>query len=378
MVTFAEMRKRMEEARKRYSSRPRHGPGRQTEGAGCRQAAGSRRDVKETGSARPSRSGARQAVLTIVMREKGKTLEEGGGLVMTNTCGSRRRSRRSMSSRDFREVFQGDLRRHLHRHGRRAGQGGFGIPPGFAAMAERMAAETRSCRARLLSTTRRGREKRRADEGGGAQQAGRRRRPQRHARRQANARSGGAAQQRTKALTTTDETLSIGTTVASAGPGDSGRIQEKKRGSKLRCPRAEQDEEASASRRRFLHAVPAAVAGAVATKALAQGSRRRTDQAGDARLRREDRGPRAAQRRGSGDHRRAEQPPPDLSAAARHAGADGHRAGDHVQAVVARQGAERAGDARRADQVREAAADAEAAGQSRRGRVLAGRASSRR
>ena len=60
-------------------------------------------------------------------------------------------------------------------------------------------------------------------------------------------------------------------------------------------------------------------------------------------------------------------------AAADH-GAAGHRAGLRVQAVAAGQGAERPGDAWRADQVHEAARDAEAAGQSRGRRVLAGHA----
>jgi hypothetical protein len=85
VVTFAEMRRQMEEMRERLAQQTAQA------GEADRPAGDASQDVEidvnvqETGE-RKSIAGhdTRQVVLTLTLRQKGKTLEEGGGIVMTN------------------------------------------------------------------------------------------------------------------------------------------------------------------------------------------------------------------------------------------------------------------------------------------------------
>ena len=130
------------------------------------------------------------------------------------------------------------------------------------------------------------------------------------------------------------------------------------------------------SRRKFLKAVPTAVAGAVAAKAYAQAPAqnagpvtseiiRAAEMIDGVKFTSEEAA--AAAQCGQQQPRRVQPAPADRHPA-------GHRARVHLQALVAGQGTKGPGDARRARQIHKAAAHAEAAGQSRGRRVLAGHA----
>ena len=86
VTTFAEMRKRMEEARQKAAEQQ----SRSGEGPAAEKNEGKEIeidfDLKETGQKRVINGfDAREVVMTVIAREKGKTLEESGGMVMTNT-----------------------------------------------------------------------------------------------------------------------------------------------------------------------------------------------------------------------------------------------------------------------------------------------------
>jgi len=91
VTTFAELRKRMEDAQKKAEADARQEPAKAAEPAPAPKAAPADDkqidvdfDVKDTG-ARKTINGfdTHQVVMTITVREKGKTLEESGGLVLT-------------------------------------------------------------------------------------------------------------------------------------------------------------------------------------------------------------------------------------------------------------------------------------------------------
>ena len=92
VVTFAEMRGKMEEARKKAEEDARKAQAQETKDTKKEEKTGEKPpevevdfDVKETGQ-RKTINGfdTREVVMTIAMREKGKTLEQSGGLVMTS------------------------------------------------------------------------------------------------------------------------------------------------------------------------------------------------------------------------------------------------------------------------------------------------------
>lgn len=91
VTTFAELRREMEEAQKKAAEDARKAQ--REEGGGASQSPSSNEapqevevdfDVKNTGQTKTiSGFNTRQAIMTVTVREKGKTLEQGGGLVMT-------------------------------------------------------------------------------------------------------------------------------------------------------------------------------------------------------------------------------------------------------------------------------------------------------
>jgi hypothetical protein len=93
MTTFAEMRRRLEEARQKLEAEARKAEAEASKAEPAKDAKPEQKDpqvevdfdVKETG-ARKTLNGfdTRQVVMTITMREKGKTLEQAGGLVITS------------------------------------------------------------------------------------------------------------------------------------------------------------------------------------------------------------------------------------------------------------------------------------------------------
>jgi hypothetical protein len=85
VMTFAEMRRRMEEARKRAEEEARKAEGREEKPAEKGREVEVDFTVRETGERRAINGfDTKQAIMTITVREKGKTLEEAGGLVMTS------------------------------------------------------------------------------------------------------------------------------------------------------------------------------------------------------------------------------------------------------------------------------------------------------
>jgi hypothetical protein len=87
VTTFAELRKKLQEAQERAAKQAKDTPKEQREPAG-QQPSGKEVevdfDMKDTGQTK-SIAGydARQVIMTVTVREKGKTLDESGGLVLT-------------------------------------------------------------------------------------------------------------------------------------------------------------------------------------------------------------------------------------------------------------------------------------------------------
>lgn len=92
VVTFAEIRRRMEEARRRAEEEQRKAEAEQAKEQKKEEKTAEKEpqmevdfDVKETGQKKAINGfDTRQVVMTITMREKGKTLEQSGGLVITS------------------------------------------------------------------------------------------------------------------------------------------------------------------------------------------------------------------------------------------------------------------------------------------------------
>lgn len=93
-ITFAEVRRRLEEARKKAEEEARKADARDTkDGKDAEKAEQAEKapemevdfDVKETGQKKALNGfDTKQVVMTITLREKGKTLEQSGGLVLTS------------------------------------------------------------------------------------------------------------------------------------------------------------------------------------------------------------------------------------------------------------------------------------------------------
>ena len=91
VTTFAELRRRLEEARKKAEEDARKEAGKEKEAEKPQAADPNAKqveidfDVKNTGAKKPINGfDTHQAVMTITAREKGKTLEQGGGMVVTS------------------------------------------------------------------------------------------------------------------------------------------------------------------------------------------------------------------------------------------------------------------------------------------------------
>jgi hypothetical protein len=90
VTTFAELRRKMEEARKKAEEDARKGAGKEKENEKPQQADPNAKqveidfDLKNTGEKKTINGfDTHQAVMTVTVREKGKTLEQGGGMVVT-------------------------------------------------------------------------------------------------------------------------------------------------------------------------------------------------------------------------------------------------------------------------------------------------------
>jgi hypothetical protein len=85
VTTFEELRRRMREAREKAQKDAEKEPGREPQKSGEPEKEFEVDfDVKETGQKKPLAGyDTREVIMTITVREKGKTLEDGGGIVMT-------------------------------------------------------------------------------------------------------------------------------------------------------------------------------------------------------------------------------------------------------------------------------------------------------
>jgi hypothetical protein len=84
VTTFAELRRRMEEAQKRAQEAGKKEQGKSTPAPQNEQQMEIDVDVKNTGQTKALNGfDTHETIMTITMREKGKTLEQGGGMVMT-------------------------------------------------------------------------------------------------------------------------------------------------------------------------------------------------------------------------------------------------------------------------------------------------------
>jgi hypothetical protein len=213
VMTFAEMRKQMEEARANMAKQQQQmDPEDKAKAEEAAKQIEFDVDVKETGQHK-SLAGrdTREVVLTIAMREKGKTIEESGGLVMTNTMWLAPRvtaldEMADFHMRYFKAVYGGtfagmDLQQM---------NAVSALLRGMAPMMEKMAAEGKKMQGTPLSTTTVFESVKSAEQMKSATPASGGGIGGMLARRM----NRGGSQQRTTALTTTHETLSIATAVA--------------------------------------------------------------------------------------------------------------------------------------------------------------------
>ena len=234
VVTFAEMRQQMEEMKKnlQQQSQSMNPEDKKTvEDAGKQLEFDV--DVKDTGEKKNiAGQDTHQVIMTITMREKGKTLDESGGMVMTNDMWLAPKVPAmdevyAFYVKYFKAVFGGTFT------GMDATQTNAltAFMPGFTAMAEKMAAESKKLEGTAIMNTMtiegvKSAEQMKAaalqqeQSGGGGLSgaiAGRLMRGR-----------GGAPQQRTKALTSTHELLSIATTASDADVAIPAGFKEKK------------------------------------------------------------------------------------------------------------------------------------------------------
>jgi hypothetical protein len=213
VITFAEMRKQMEEARAQMAKQQQQmdPEDKQKLDEAAKQL---EFDVKVENTGQTKTIAGREtkeSVLTIAMREKGKTIEESGGLVMTNHLWLTPRvaaldEMTEFHMKYFKAVFGGTFA------GMDAQQMNAvsALLRGLAPMMEKMAAETKKLQGTALATTSVFESVKSAEQMKSAPAAGGGGLGGMLARRM----NRGGSQQRTTALTTTHETLSIGTTVA--------------------------------------------------------------------------------------------------------------------------------------------------------------------
>jgi hypothetical protein len=232
VVTFADMRKQMEEAKKAFeqqaqSMKPEEQQALKDAGQNLEFDA----NVKETDE-RKNVAGqdARRVILTIVMRQKGATLEDGGGMVMTNDMWLAEKipamdELTAFQMKYFKAVFGGAFA------GMDAQQSNAisAFLPGFGALAERMAAESKKLQGTSVMTTMiiegvKSAEQMKAAQGqqsgGGGGISG--------AIAGRLMRGRGQTQQRTKAMTSTHELLSVATAASNADVQIPAGFKEKK------------------------------------------------------------------------------------------------------------------------------------------------------
>lgn len=157
VTTFAELRKQWQDAQAKMKNDAQNAKG--DEPADPRSQTGKQFevsfDVKETGKSKSvAGHNTREAVLTITMHEKGKTLEEGGGLVMTNSLwlAPKMSTLHEITAFDvkFATAVYGDLIKgaDMQQMGMLLAQ-----YPSFKEMAERMATEAKKLEGTVLAST---------------------------------------------------------------------------------------------------------------------------------------------------------------------------------------------------------------------------------
>ena len=84
VTTFEQLRQKLREAQEQAAKEAKEAPGEQTQPSSTDKQFEFDFDVKETGQTRAiAGHDARQVIMTVTVREKGKTLEESGGVVLT-------------------------------------------------------------------------------------------------------------------------------------------------------------------------------------------------------------------------------------------------------------------------------------------------------
>jgi hypothetical protein len=156
VVTFAEMRQQMEEARRRLEEQRKGMPPNEAQAL---ESSGKEIEadvsVKETGQKRAvAGHDAREVVLTIALREKGKTLEESGGFVMTNTLWLGPK----IAALDEIAAFQMKFVKAVYGSvftgvNAQQAQQMSALLPGFATLSQRMAEESRKLQGSPLAST---------------------------------------------------------------------------------------------------------------------------------------------------------------------------------------------------------------------------------
>jgi hypothetical protein len=220
VMTFAEFRQMLEDMKKQAEEQMASMP--PEEQAAMKTVAENvefEANVKETGATKQLAGHAvRQVIVTVAMKAKGKTLEDGGGLALTNDMWLAQRipameELATFSMRFAKAVFGPGFTSG----GPQASVTLNAFIPGFAQVMERMAAETRTLTGTPLSWTSVLESVKSAEQ----MKAGAQAPPQTGGGiggilGRGLMRGRGQAQQRTKMLTTTHEVLSIGTTVSDA------------------------------------------------------------------------------------------------------------------------------------------------------------------
>jgi hypothetical protein len=127
VTTFDELRRRMREAQdKAKQEAQKEEPGQQSEPQKPTKEYEVDFDVKDTGQKKQIAGyDAKNTVVTITVREKGKTLEDGGGIVMTNDMwlGPQIKEMKELSDFGHGDVGRADGRRARHVPARRQGDG---------------------------------------------------------------------------------------------------------------------------------------------------------------------------------------------------------------------------------------------------------------
>jgi len=231
VMTFAEFRQMMEEARKKAQEQAAQASPQDKQAA---QDAAKQLDftvdVKETGQTKSVIGHtAREVVMTIAMHEKGKKIEESGGMILTNTLWIAPKIAALDEMYDFQMRYIKALNLGAMIDPQQAGAIAAMIP-GIGQMGEKLAAERRKLEGTTLSTTsvfetvkspedmKRAEAQNPAGGGGGigGMLAGKLMKK-------------GPVQQRTKALTTTNDTLSIAPTANAADLAIPAGFKEKKK-----------------------------------------------------------------------------------------------------------------------------------------------------